>query len=464
MAYSFQQKDSGLYEVYNDGQRVATGTSDILKNYGLSAGPSPVSETLSGMQARVSNQGKAGYDVFGNPVSDLVADNGTSRDDEATLAASLRDSALRTAPDLSYIDNYIAGLTARQQAAEKNINEQFDATKASLGEQQRKETGSTSAGIARAGGYLGFSGSSQGVLINLAETHRAEMSGLEAKRQAALQEARNAYEEKQFAAAQQRYKEAKEYENESYQRQQDYFAKVKAATDKAKKDEEDELAYAQILDAYQSGSTSEFDIYKALEGKVSPDQINTFFTKLKPKTAPGDRFKLSNTQLGQLLGAGMGQADIQALSDYVNEKGYTDELKATLTPYQRRVMDSIYTLKPAGGTGGLKADFIPTTLSQFVAQNGISAVYEGLLKGDVPVWFYPILEQIGAQLDGPRTLDPGSEDAVAIWNEFRKQPDVQTFVGQLNRKVLGNVDALSDVGDFGAFGTAPEPVSEEDEQ
>jgi hypothetical protein len=290
------------------------------------------------------------------------------------------------------------------------------------------------------------------------------MQGLEAKRQAALQEARAAYEDKQFAAAQERYKEAKEYEKESYTRQQDYFNKVKAATDKAKKDEEDQLAYAQIFDAYQSGSTSEFDIYKALEGKVSPDQINTFFTKLKPKTAPGDRFKLSNTQLGQLLGSGMGQMDIQALSDYVNEKGYTDELKATLTPYQRRVMDSIYTLKPVGGTGGLRADFIPTTLSQFVSQYGLTPVYEGLLKADIPAWFYPILEQIGAELDGPRSLDPGSADAKAIWDEFRKQPEIKTFVGQLNRKVLGGVDALSDVGDFGAFGTAPEPVSEEENE
>src|SRR3954469_8168542 len=35
MPYSYQQKQDGNYEVFQDGNRVATGTQGILANYGL---------------------------------------------------------------------------------------------------------------------------------------------------------------------------------------------------------------------------------------------------------------------------------------------------------------------------------------------------------------------------------------------------------------------------------------------
>jgi hypothetical protein len=301
----------------------------------------------------VSNQGKPGYDVFGNKVSDLVADNGTSRDDEAKLAASLRDSAMRTAPDLSYIDNYIAGLTARQESAVKNINENFDATKASLGEQQRKETGSTSAGLARAGGYLGFSGSGQGALINLAETHRSEMQGLEAKRNAALNEARSAYEEKQFAAAQERYKQAKEYEKESFTRQKDYFDKVKAATDKAKAAEEEQALNVDIYNALAEGATDEMAVFQKLGGTASPEKIRTFFDKIKPKTAASAVYKFSNDEVGRLIGAGLTPQELQLFSDDLNKYGYAKAIEG-LSGRQRTIVDEILNGKPTTGvTNGL---------------------------------------------------------------------------------------------------------------
>lgn len=391
----------------------------------------------------------------------ITADNGTALADEAATANFIKTSVTRPAQDLSYIDNYMAALEKRRAESEKSINESFDVARGGLSEQQRRETGSTSAGIARAGGYLGFSGSAQGVLINLGEQHKAEMQGLEAKRQAALNEARVAYEDKQFAAAKMRVEEVRQYEQESYERQQKYFETLKTETEKIKKDEADQLIYAQIFDEFQNGAQTELDIFERLKGKASPEQISTFFTKLKPKTVSGDTFTLSNQNMAHLLGSGMGKDDVQALSDYINTNGYTDELKATLTPYQRRVVDSIFTQKPIA-TKAFNVDFIPSTLKEFASVHGPLGVYEGLLNPDnkPPEWFKPIIDDVMKGVKIPLTLplDETYENiADSIWKDFKAQPEIQTFIQQINRKLLGSVDGAGP----GFFDNSPPPVAAE---
>ena len=289
----------------------------------------------------------------GSPSAGITADNGTARTDEKLLSESLRSSILRGPQDTTYIDNYISALDKRRADTERGINESFDAVKTATGEQQRKEVGSTSAVIARAGGYLGESGSGQGVLLNLAQTHKAEMQGIEAKRQQALAEARAAYEDKQFAAAKLKVEEARTYEKESFERQKEYFNTIKTETDKLKERERIMGVNKDIYNAIAGGAKNETEIFGKLGGKVSPEDIKNFFTNLKPKTAATAIYKFNNDDVGKLLHAGITPDEMQLFTDDLNKYGYAKAVEG-LTGSQRAVVDELLNGKKTGGiTNGL---------------------------------------------------------------------------------------------------------------
>jgi hypothetical protein len=60
----------------------------------------------------------------------------------------------------------------------------------------------------------------------------------------------------------------------------------------------------------------------------------------------------SPSETTSLLGAGMSLDDVETLHDFVNENGYTEEVRAQLTAKQRAAADKIYGLKT--GTGGVE--------------------------------------------------------------------------------------------------------------
>lgn len=304
--------------------------------------PAPAS-TYSGEQTAA--QRAAAYKDAGLSDPGVTATNGGALKEEGKTGADILN-AINTPPlDTSFYDKNIADLTAQQAEAERVINEQFNNAKIGTENAQRSEVGSTSAALARAGGYLGNSASGQGVLLSLAQTHRAELQSLDSKRAAALNEAKSAYTEKQFQNARDKYKEVKDYEKTITERKIKYFETVQAEQEKIRKAQAERQINVDIFDAISNGAKNESEVYAKLGGRATPEQIGEYYAKIKPKTVAGDAFKLSNTDMSMLLGSGMGQDDIQALSDYVNLNGFTDELKSKLTPYQRRVMDSIFTLK-----------------------------------------------------------------------------------------------------------------------
>lgn len=345
--------------------------------------------------------------------SGITSDNGTARADELALSTAIRDKVMAPAPDLSYIDNYMAGLAKRREETEAAINSSFDSSKTSLGEQQKKETGSTSAALARAGGYLGFSGSGSGVLQNLAEAHKADMQSLEAKRQQALAEARNAYEDKNFAAARERINEVKDFEKQSFERQQNYFNEIKTANDKIKAKNAEEAANIDIYNAIAEGAKTETEIFGKLQGKVTPQQISDFFTKLKPKTAASATYKFTNDDVGKLLKSGLSPDEMQLFSDDLNKYGYHKAVEG-LTGSQRSIVDEILGGKKTGGiTNGLtiseaKALGLPPALigmdqKQFIAD---------LLSPKAPEWFIHYTEQTYQQ-----NLLP--EKTQELWDAFK---------------------------------------------
>lgn len=103
-------------------------------------------------------------------------------------------------------------LSNRYAQEESLINQLFDQSSAELKQKQEKEFAGRSTQLITAGGYLGSTQSHEGVLANLSQTHKAEVSALTLKKLAAIQEARNAYEDRDYELADKYLKESKDLE------------------------------------------------------------------------------------------------------------------------------------------------------------------------------------------------------------------------------------------------------------
>lgn len=313
---------------------------------------------------------------------DTTSASGITSSDAAPVKEEKKatDAIKNTAPsrDLKYLDDEIKRIESQSKIAESAINSGFDSLKNTQGDQQNKEVGQTSVGLAAAGGYLGYSGSGTGVMLSLTKSHRAEMQALEAKRQQAIADARAAAANKRFDVVKLKAQEIKDLDNETYARQEDYNKKVKEVADK-------ETAEAKVLSnqdtifkAIQAGSKTPEAIFKALGSKVDIETINSFLNGITPKKKDGDSFGYSKTEVASLLGSGLGQEDITALNDTVNELGYTDAVRKTLPASVRVVADKIYRGKTGAGGNGDEGVYINGKKISSVAQQ----VMDGFTKMD----------------------------------------------------------------------------------
>jgi hypothetical protein len=115
-------------------------------------------------------------------------------------------------------------LEERRAAEVKVIEDQFQAAQAGAEDAQKRETGATSVAVARMGGYgTTLSGSGQGVMLTLAQQHRGEIFALQAKKAAAIQEAKNAIDDRMFKLAESRAQAAKDIEKEINDRKNKFF-------------------------------------------------------------------------------------------------------------------------------------------------------------------------------------------------------------------------------------------------
>jgi len=121
------------------------------------------------------------------------------------------------------LQNYMKQLEERRAREVEGINKGFDIAGKKQEVAQANEKGSTSVGLARMGGYLGGSGSGTGVMLTLAQSHRDEVTALEAQRQEAIRKANIAVEDKQFALARSMVDDAKQFEEQIYQRNKDFW-------------------------------------------------------------------------------------------------------------------------------------------------------------------------------------------------------------------------------------------------
>lgn len=121
------------------------------------------------------------------------------------------------------IEEQYSALEQQRKSEIEGINKSFDIAKTQTEGAQKGELGTTNVALQRVGGYLGTQMSGVGVLNNLAQTHRQELSALEAKRASAIQMANSAINDKQFALAKAKAQEVKDLDQEINRRNTDFF-------------------------------------------------------------------------------------------------------------------------------------------------------------------------------------------------------------------------------------------------
>lgn len=321
---------------------------------------------------------------------------------------------------LNVLNNEIDRIQRDLQFEIASINKTFDVLKTDTQTAQKSETGQTSMGIAQAGGYLGFSGSGQGVMLNLAKSHRDELMKLASKRQAAIAEAKRAAADKRYDLVRLKVDEIGRIDQETYNREQDYF-------DNKLKLQNEETSRAQTLKvqtdiskAIAGGATSAQDIFTALQGSATIEEINNFLQGITPPEREG--FTFTPSQNAALLGSGMSIDDIRAISEYVTENGYDENLKSVLTPLQRKTLDKVFGTAVGVAGGGGYTDFTDQEkrkleqagLLNAPRQDQLDFLYGGKNAGDLP--FESIYT--GQILEGATTLDSLPFD---IRNDVREE-------------------------------------------
>ena len=404
-----------------------------------------------------------------SPTDNITVSDETVVNEEKTAVETVNESA-KVVRDLAYLDDEIARIQDELKSEIDSINAQAKVEKSSLQGEQGSETGQTSLMLANAGGYLGGSGSATGVLLNLAKTHRAELQALDARREQAIFEAKDAARNSQFDLVKLKAQELKDIEQEEYNRKQDYLNQTKAVNEKEAARKEKAKTENDIFTAIQGGAKTTADIFSKLGGEVDAKTINDFLENITPESADG--FKFSATQNASLLGSGMSMDDIQATSEYISANGYDETIKNALTPSQRAAVDKIFKTGAIGtGTGNNFTDQEQRKLEQaglltaprqeqldfLYADNGdgeepYKSVYTGqILDNSVTLDALPfeVQEDVRAEL-----LELGfGTDVVPEWyKDYIEASQSQTFTADslksnwssYRKKSLGELESTED--------------------
>jgi len=279
------------------------------------------------------------------PTDGIVGSDETIVMDEKQATDAINNASL-VERDLTYIDDEITRLQDDLKSEIEAINAQAKIDKENKIGEQASETGQTSVGLANAGGYLGFSGSATGVLLNLAKSHRSELQSLDNDRKQLIFEAQDAARKGQYDLVKLKAQELKDIEQEEYNRKQDYYNRNKAINDKETAKKEEVATQNSIFSAIQMGAKTPEAIFSALGGEVDIAQISKFLNSIDAGDDTG--FKFSATNNASLLGAGMSMKDINTLKEHINENGYNEEIRSALTSTQRMAVDKIFLPKPTG--------------------------------------------------------------------------------------------------------------------
>lgn len=202
------------------------------------AGSTGTSTTTQPTFVSSSDSVESNENDISNTVNNLTANNQATTDAHNTY--------------LNTLSQELTSLQAEQASQTASINSEFDSQETALNATQANETGEENVTLQRSGGYLGQGASQTGALISLNQTHAAEQAQLESARQAAVQAAQSAIDDKEFSVAQAQAQEAKDYVAAIQQNQQTYLSNQIAI----QKSQEDAVTFAQTQAQTQLTSLS----------------------------------------------------------------------------------------------------------------------------------------------------------------------------------------------------------------
>lgn len=396
---------------------------------------------------------------YREPSADAVtSSSGDSRKEEQDLGTKIKTvsapsyNSPSNFANSSYIREMEQSLRQTLSLQENQIDSDFDEVKRGTEASQKGEVGTTSAMLARVGGYLGNSGSGNAVVLNLAASHRAELLSIESKRQAALSEARIAYQDKKYDIAKLKLDEAKSYESEVYKRQQDFFDNtIKAlGEERTANNQVRDDARAVLTNIISNSNGQSFDELdeesRALLEQNAQDAGYPLSVVKNLLAAP----KAEQGKIDTLIRAAVGKGAPPELLDAASSAGSYVEAAKILAPY--------LAAKTGSGGNNLDVKYVPAALQGPVSQYGASTVYDQLLSDKPPAWFYPVVQQFATTnyeslgLAEPTSdPDPNGWISKSVWDKFKKESSISTFKTQVDKKIGIPVSS------GGFFGNLPEP-------
>lgn len=317
---------------------------------------------------------------------------------------------------LAILDQQKKDLEARRTSELDVINTNFSQAKDRLTTGQASETGSYSATLARIGGYLGNTASATGAMISLNDKHQVQLNELEAKKQAAIQVANNAINDKQFELARSKIAEIKDYTATIAKSKQDFFNNNKKIIEdqiKAKKD-------TAIAEIYAGGTTDVPGILKSLESSglsvtsgdiqdtiknLVPPAVNDLIETLNKGGAPSDvKLKvLAAKNLNEAYAAAGPWASLGGVG-IMGEYNYykADALSKGLTPVSFNDFQTV----DANRKAGITATFTGGSGYSAVGASGEYGAYQFMPE----TW----KDYAGQILNDPNApMTPANQDAVA---------------------------------------------------
>jgi hypothetical protein len=303
--YTFNKLGDGNVEVLQNGTRISTGTESAASAYGYAPAPTPAPTTttstsgvvlksdgttdyaaslekikanalelqkkasqLSGQNATtVTNSGTTGASSVVSSSAPVVAEEKKTLSDLNNLTSDNNTITQAHNDYLTQLDAEFAALEARREREVAGINTAFDTKRTQTEQAQKGEVGTFTSTLARIGGYLGDSASAAGAMVNLNQAHKFQLNDLEAKRQSAIQEAKNAIDDKKFALARLKAQEAKDYAKEISDSKQKFFENnLRILNEQRQQDEanraviKDKLANLAFIDPSKISSETKKEI------------------------------------------------------------------------------------------------------------------------------------------------------------------------------------------------------------
>ena len=276
-------------------------------NSGASASPSGTTTGGSSSSSGSSSSNSSGNGIISSSSNSSAADNQTMVDAQ-NMNVNNTDLTNNHNNTIALLQSQMDALEARRKNEIDSINSAFNTKSDQLSQTQKSETGTYTATLARMGGYLGNTASATGALINLNNTHQAQISDLESKRQAAVQAANSAIDDKSFELARMKIQEAKDYTAAIQKSKQDFFNNNKKVIEDQQQSKKD----SAIAKLYSEGTTDVTSLLTSLKGLgiyATADDINKTITSLVPPAvsdlvkildkygAPGDvKLKVLNSK------------------------------------------------------------------------------------------------------------------------------------------------------------------------